>query len=1138
MKSSDTLLSTDIYEITEFYNKLRAKNMSGTASVVGLFGHMNEMFSQTIQDNLITIAETTNEILPTRAKYTKNILTHALNYGINDINATPSVMTVMIYLPIEQMNNNFTESDSTTGHATFILDKNIPIPIGDYEFHLDYDIIITRIKNTNGQYVYTAIYDLFESGTTNVRMYNPLSDIINPYITTVNQTTINHVKFLGFSVRIRQVNYKTITKSVITNNTIENKTVTFDYDYSNEQLASFDVDVTEGGITTHLTPIYNGLLDYTVDDGTWCYYDYVSENMIRILFSRDSYVPGQNASVKINIYLTKGSSGNFTFNKQFRISLKSEKYNNYKSMYAYIYPLLGGVSSGGKDRKSIKELKKIIPREASSRGAIINTADLENFFNSINDSNTNLFFKKKRDNPFDRMHYAYMVMRRNGNIYPTNTINIKVDQSDLSVSSSNNTMSLAPGTPFYYYEHGQTTSDDVDYASLKQPTLYDSQDSSITYPVTMNEDGKLVRVFEYISPFLITIDEDLITSYLMTMMNENKLLVFSSINTASDLQFISTNMQWVRNFYNTDNTYDKKYTMSVDMVQNNNDEYNLISTHTDDEGNMVFDDIRIKMFLVLYTDETSNIPYRYLEGKITFYDESTHSMTFQFSLPTDDSMDLKNRINITNVYNCKPESFQKISELETSHGYMNHNTYAKLFILADFGKHPGDIASDGETVITESTAYSILYGDDGKGNKTEIESIIPTKSDIANLFLNNEIFIERNGEQINVISIIQSNENYMKIVQEYNGDESTSSLSIMRYIRNNKNSDFIQNVLLNDADSLAVINSYNYEDLSAYTVCNTMIVDGGIDFYHDYSNIMTSTIKINPVKLYDSKGYVLTRGIERYDEYGHKYTEYKPMYRVNSDGSYNNEVSILRVPVIRNNYLNTESLMQDFISELNERRLYMQQCLYHLEDTFGIDYKFVNTWGPSKMFYYVIPSAESYNVTVNEKTINVYLSMNDDSENIIGKLNYGQIVIVNNITGQWAHISSPFDGWIKLNETIRTTTYIDNVSISLSFETQLYSAMDREIINNIISVIKEYIEDINNISEIHIDNIIKAVLDEYHEQLVYFSFLKLNKFGRECNHLYLDQTQYELADVIPEFINIETSNDGLYTPSINITVYT
>jgi len=164
--------------------------------------------------------------------------------------------------------------------------------------------------------------------------------------------------------------------------------------------------------------------------------------------------------------------------------------------------------------------------------------------------------------------------------------------------------------------------------------------------------------------------------------------------------------------------------------------------------------------------------------------------------------------------------------------------------------------------------------------------------------------------------------------------------------------------------------------------------------------------------------------------------------------------------------------------------------------------------------------------------------MSDDEEYIIGRLNYAQVVTVSDIKGQWGHIYSPFDGYIKLSDTTRLTTYIDNVAISLNFETQLYSTSDKEIISSIVDIIKDYIEDINDISEIHIDNIIKAVMDQYSEQLVYFSFLKINKFGRECNHLYLDKTEYELSDVVPEFINVETSNDGLYTPSIGIMVYT
>ena len=61
-----------------------------------------------------------------------------------------------------------------------------------------------------------------------------------------------------------------------------------------------ELDVEENGKTIHMTPIYSGLLDNTVTD-YYCNYEYLDENTIRIIFSRDSYVPGMNAKVIVNV---------------------------------------------------------------------------------------------------------------------------------------------------------------------------------------------------------------------------------------------------------------------------------------------------------------------------------------------------------------------------------------------------------------------------------------------------------------------------------------------------------------------------------------------------------------------------------------------------------------------------------------------------------------------------------------------------------------------------------------------------------------------------------------------------------------------------------------------------------------------
>ena len=1133
------LLSTDIYDVSAFLDQIRQDHISEvdeTSAMVGIFGYMNEMFSQSLQNSLIVSAETSNEAIPTRAKFVKNVINHAMNLNITDIYAKPATITLMIYLPIEYIEKNFVELNEVSGRAKFILDRKCPIYIDKFEYHLDYDVIINRIKNPQNVYVYTAMYDLFETGTTNVKQANSLSDITNPYITTLVQANIDNKDYIAFSARLHQVEMIEVQNTILTNNSIENKSVTFTFE---DQLASFDVDVIENNKKIHITPVYAGLLDNTLNDEYWCYYEFINEFTIRILFSKDSYVPKLNSQVNINIQLCSGSSANFTYTNTFRTSLRSEKYNDYNGMYAIIYPLQNGISNGGKDKKSVSDLRKIIPREASSRGAIINTTDLNNFFNSINDDKCKLYFFKKRDNQFERMYYAYMLIKKNGYVYPTNTLSLKLEQKDFKGYSGNNNLVLSPGTKFYYYNHGSDI--DNDYATITQPTLVNNLDpDDYPYPMTYNVDGDLVRVFEYMSPFLISIDDDLVSAYILTLMNDNKIFKFSSINTASNIQFISTNMNWSRKFITgeIDNNgneiiYDNKYIMTMDVIQNiNNSGYEFAKYNYDNDGNKVFTDIRIKTIMVLYSDETQNNPYRYVEGVLDNVTEND-IYTFKFTLETDDIMDLNNRINITGIYNTKPEALQPKSALENSHGYMNKNTFAKIFILADFGHRAGEIVNG--VKLREDTIE--LYGDDNIGNRTEIESILPTKNDIIDALLNNDIYLEKDGKQINIVNVIRSNSNYMQHVLNYIGTEQETELSILRYLRNNKNSDFVKNILLNDENIIEIIDSYNYIDFSRYTVCNTFVIDGGIDFYHDYTPMMRSTVTVKQVPKTDNDGNQIYKEIIRTDAYNNKYTEYKPIYLLNPNGSYVYNYTIDRIPMIKYNYFNTESMIQDYIFDLEERRKYINECLLVLEDTFDVDLKFFNTYGPSKMFYYNIPSSQNFKVKVAIKELKVLKTTldEDDVSNIIKRLPFGTELYISKVKGQWGYVNI-YDGWIKLADTTKCINYIDNVALKFNWALEAETSADKYISNNIIYDIKEYIEDINNINELHIPNIITLITNNYREQLVYFEFLGVNQYSSSCQHLYLDESIKINADITPEFLNVETKSDGI-TPDIEITVY-
>ena len=768
----------------------------------------------------------------------------------------------------------------------------------------------------------------------------------------------------------------------------------------------------------------------------------------------------------------------------------------------------------------------------------INTTDLQNFFNSINDTECKLYFKKKRDNPFERMYYAYMLMRKDGYVYPTNTIDTQLLQDDFKGFSGNNNLVISPGTRFYYYNHG---SKEESLATIIPPQYEEGLDLDVyPYPMTYNTDGELMRVFEYISPFLISIDDDLISSYLLTIMNNNKTFRFDSINVDSDLQFVATNMNWRRNFIHTDESgveqiYDYKYTMEVNMAQNNGTDYGLIKYHTDANGDIIYDDIRIRMFMVLYADETEQHPYRYIEAEMSDYDKANLVYSFKFTLETDDLMDLNNRINIKGIYNAKPEAFQHKDVMSTSHGYMNKNTYAKIYILADFGTKEGDKING--ILVTKDTEEVIVYGEDNPGNRAELEAILPQRSDIVEEFLKNEIYLEKDGVQTNVVTIIKSNPEYMNKVKEYNNNEQETETAILRYLRNNADSDFVQNVLLEDDDVKEVIDSYNSVDLTRWTLCNVMSVDGGIDFYHDYSAMMRSTVVVKQIQDTDTSGELLYKEIERTDSLGNNYSEFKPIYKVNEDGTYFYNYILRRIPMIRNDYLNTEELMQDFIYDLEERRRYIEECLYVLEDTFDIDLKFFNTYGPSRMFYYNIPSAQNYKVRVAVKTLKV-LSNTEDEDNpkyLVGYLDFGHEINVTKVKGQWGYITYPYEGWIKLADTTKCISYIDNVALSMDFALEAQSSADKYVSEDIKNDVKEYIEDINEINELHVPNIITFITNNYREQLVYFEFLDVNGYGAACQHLYLDEQIS--ADICPEFLNIATKKDGVNVPEIDIAVY-
>ena len=64
----------------------------------------------------------------------------------------------------------------------------------------------------------------------------------------------------------------------------------------------------------------------------------------------------------------------------------------------------------------------------------------------------------------------------------------------------------------------------------------------------------------------------------------------------------------------------------------------------------------------------------------------------------------------------------------------------------------------------------------------------------------------------------------------------------------------------------------------------------------------------------------------------------------------------------------------------------MNECLSVLEDTFGVDLKFFNTFGPSRRFYHVEPNSTSYKATTAIAEVKVYSNTVDEDIEDLSKI--------------------------------------------------------------------------------------------------------------------------------------------------------
>lgn len=633
-----TGLTTDVYDIANYVNEVKKEftpDVDEDTLLLGTFGYFGAIQSDLLQNSIIMASEFANESIATKAKFDKNVISHALNLNITSLNATPARMEVLLTFLEDEIINAI-----GGGSGDFIFDRDNKIYFDKYEFHPDYDIIIRRVRLNNGEYTYTAMYR-----TTGAGVYtNPISDITNPYLTPPVVMNVNGTNYLFTYCLLRQVEKSTIYKKVLSDNTITSKTVNFSFE---SQLAGFDVDVTNSTDNVHLVPVYEGMDSESQYSHIW--YTYLDTDTLRLKFDRDSYSPRINSNIQINLQTTQGEAGNFTWVADYpQFSFDSDRLG-YSNITVQVRPVTGE-SMYGTNKKSIEELRKIIPREALSRGSITNTKDLKNFFNAIDSDLSQVYLYKKRSNNRDFLYYMYIVMKDAlANVIPTNTVNLMIRPDQLFTDSNGSRLIVKKGSVLKLDTDGTTAY----ISALEAP-----EEDAIDYTDS----------FYYIIPYNFAICTDpMYGMYFLTTMDENRSLYFSYINDECLYQYIATSINWKRLYLTNDNTY----TMTIEMEQNissSNDDNSMI--YIDENGNIVSN---VKCFAVFYNSD--NEPYRYLEGSISNFNKEANIIEFTFTMTSEDYIDQYNRIRIDGVYPTNG-----LSQL-INYGYMPANCKTMIHIV-------------------------------------------------------------------------------------------------------------------------------------------------------------------------------------------------------------------------------------------------------------------------------------------------------------------------------------------------------------------------------------------------------------------------------------------------------------------------
>jgi hypothetical protein len=377
----------------------------------GLFGYITESMAMIARDSSFHKSMVYNESFLNTAVMPKSVYNWAKMFGVSVPAAKPSYADIQVTIPVESLVFQTASSianaskygaevtSALAGKQMMILDRGNQFAAGEFRFTLERSVLI--YKDSEESEVITVKYCQTEETTT------LLQDLSNFYV----KTYITEDNYISFVVRAYQYDVETTEEQIASASFLDTKI--HDFTFTN-QFVGARLKYRRGGIDTPIELRFSNISSPQDSANPFAYYSLIDSNRIQVRFSSAAgdFVPSSNSTLLMDIYTTRGASGNVTYTGDVIFRFSEELLKNIPVLANFF----NESSIGGVDSPSLSRLKSTIINEISTRDVIVTESDLNNYFailtsllETINDGKVT--FVKKRDDILRRVFSAYILMR-------------------------------------------------------------------------------------------------------------------------------------------------------------------------------------------------------------------------------------------------------------------------------------------------------------------------------------------------------------------------------------------------------------------------------------------------------------------------------------------------------------------------------------------------------------------------------------------------------------------------------------------------------------------------------------------------------------------------------------------------------